>query len=203
VPDIVFRIVLPLYGAAGLMMLLFRRAQLAKRLGHDPFVIRPLRQSGTLAAYLELVFVTGEVLLALDIVINAFWADAVRARLAVPLLRESAVVGWVAFGVLTAGLVLCAVSIRQMGTSWRIGIDPEHPGPLVMTGVYRYVRHPIYTGMMLMVCGLAGVTADALSIAVAVGTLTGLPVQSYLEEEFLSARHGDAYADYRRRTRRF
>ena len=82
-------------------------------------------------------------------------------------------------------------------------MDRAHPGALVTGGIYGRVRHPIYTGVMLIVCGAAAVTGDLLAIAVAAAAVVGLPVQARLEEEFLAARHGDVYTEYRQRTRRF
>jgi protein-S-isoprenylcysteine O-methyltransferase Ste14 len=202
-PDIIFRLVLPLYGALSVLALLYHRARMRRQIGHDPVVIRPLRRSGALATWLELVFVIGALVSVVDVVVNALAPGVVRRGLAVPLLRESALMGWAGLSLMTAGLVVCSVAIRHMGTSWRMGVDREHPGALVTGGIYGRVRHPIYTGVMLIVCGAAAVTSDVLSIAVAAAAVVALPVQARLEEEFLAARHGDAYVEYRQRTRRF
>ena len=71
------------------------------------------------------------------------------------------------------------------------------------SGLYARVRHPIYTGMLLATAGLACLTADLLSAAVAVAAFVSLPVQARLEEEFLLSRHPDVYPDYLARTGRF
>lgn len=90
-----------------------------------------------------------------------------------------------------------------MGTSWRIGIDREKPGSLVIGGLFERMRHPIYAGMLLVVSGMVGVTGDLLSIAVAAAAWVGIPVQARLEEDFLLSVHGDEYRTYRARTGRF
>jgi protein-S-isoprenylcysteine O-methyltransferase Ste14 len=202
VPEIIFRFILPLYGVLVVVGLLVRRSLVRRQIGHDPIVLRPLRNTGT-ASWLEQVLVVCAIVLITDIVLNAVAPDVVSQRLAVPLLRGFAPAQWSGLLLMTAGLVVCGVAIGHMGTSWRMGVDREHPGDLVTRGIYRRVRHPIYTGVMLIVCGAAAVTADALSIPVAAATLVALPVQARLEEEFLAGRHGEVYAEYRQNTRRF
>jgi protein-S-isoprenylcysteine O-methyltransferase Ste14 len=202
VPEIIFRFVLPLYGVLVVVGLLVRRSLVRRQIGHDPIVIRPLRNTGT-ASWLEQVLLMCAIVLVTDIVLNAVAPDAMSQRLAVPLLRGFAPAQWTGLFLMTAGLVVCGVAIGHMGTSWRMGVDREHPGDLVTRGIYRRVRHPIYTGVMFIVCGAAAVTADVLSIPVAAVTLVSLPVQARLEEEFLAGRHGEVYAEYRQNTRRF
>jgi len=202
VPEIIFRFVLPLYGVLVVVGLLVRRSLVRRQIGHDPIVVRPLRNTGT-ASWLEQVLLMCAIVLVTDIVLNAVAPDAMSQRLAVPLLRGFAPAQWTGLFLMTAGLVVCGVAIGHMGTSWRMGVDREHPGDLVTRGIYRRVRHPIYTGVMFIVCGAAAVTADVLSIPVAAVTLVSLPVQARLEEEFLAGRHGEVYAEYRQNTRRF
>lgn len=202
-PETIFRVVLPLYAVLALGGLLVRRSLVRRRIGHDPVVIRPFRHSGAAASWLERVLVLAAIVSCLDIVLNAAAPAFVSSRLAVPLLRDLPVVGWTGLTLMMAGLLVCSVAIGHMGTSWRMGVDRDHPGDLVTRGIYHRVRHPIYSGLMLIVCGLAGVTADALSIAVAAAAFVGLPVQARLEEEFLAGRYGEVYAEYRQKTRRF
>jgi len=202
VPEIIFRVVLPLYGVLVVVGLLVRRSLVRRQIGHDPIVLRPLRNTGT-PSWLEQVLLLCAIVLVTDIVLNAVAPDVVSQRLAVPLLRGFAPAQWTGLFLMTAGLVVCGVAIGHMGTSWRMGVDREHPGDLVTRGLYRRVRHPIYTAAMFVVCGAAAVTADVLSIPVAAATLVSLPVQARLEEEFLAGRHGEAYAEYRQNTRRF
>jgi protein-S-isoprenylcysteine O-methyltransferase Ste14 len=207
VPDFIFRVVLPLYGVLAFVGVWRCRSVVRRQTGHDPIVIAPLGKTRSAAtrveAWLELVFLLCASVAAADIGLNALAPDAVGRRLAVPLLRDFAPIGWTGLFLMTAGLVVCSVAMRDMGMSWRMGVDREHPGVLVTRGIYGRIRHPIYTGIMLVVCGAAAITADVLSIAVAAAALVGLPVQARLEEEFLAGRHGNMYAEYRQKTRRF
>ena len=202
-PTAVFQIVLPVYTVVALSTMAMRRLAVRKQTGVDPLALRPLQGANTATRYVERALVLGAIALNVDILVNALTPQMVADSLAVPLLRESEVLGWIGLAMLASGLALDVVALFDMGESWRVGIDQQHPGPLVMTGVYSRVRHPIYTAGMLMVCGQAFVTADIMSIPVAAAALVGLPIQAYLEEEFLAECYGATYVDYCQRTRRF
>ena len=55
--------------------------------------------------------------------------------------------------ILAAGAALSLASIFLMGRAWRIGIDPENRTELADQGPYRWVRHPIYSGWLVMLIG--------------------------------------------------
>jgi protein-S-isoprenylcysteine O-methyltransferase Ste14 len=199
----VFRIILPLYAVLAVVGILANRSRVARQIGRDPIVVRPHRGTDAPHRYLESVLLVGGVILACDVLLNAVVPEVVAQRWAVPALRQSTVFRWLGLASMTGGLFLCAVAVTQMGTSWRIGIDRETPGSLVSGGVFQEVRHPIYAGMLLVASGMALVTGDLISIAVAAAAWVGIPVQARLEEEFLLSRHGEEYRTYRARTGRF
>jgi protein-S-isoprenylcysteine O-methyltransferase Ste14 len=74
-------------------------------------------------------------------------------------------------------------------------------GGLVTTGPYRYLRHPIYASILLLVW--AGVAANASPTGVALGLVaTAMLVLRMLFEETLLRRTYPEYDDYARRTKR-
>jgi protein-S-isoprenylcysteine O-methyltransferase Ste14 len=199
----VFRIILPLYAVLAVFGILVNRSRVSRKIGRDPIVVRPLRVADAPHRYLESVLLVGGAILASDVLLNAIVPDAVAERWSVPALRQSMVCRWLGLASMTGGLLLSAAAVTHMGASWRIGIDREKPGSLVVDGLFERVRHPIYAGMLLVVSGMAGVTGDLISIAVAAAAWVGIPVQARLEEEFLLSVHGDEYRSYRGRTGRF
>ncbi|MCP5179849.1 MAG: isoprenylcysteine carboxylmethyltransferase family protein [Pseudomonadales bacterium] len=90
-----------------------------------------------------------------------------------------------------------------MGRSWRIGIDNTHPGTLVAHGPFRMSRNPIFLGLRINLLGVFLVIPDATTLCVFVAAEILLQVQVRLEEQYLAARHGAAYADYRGRVARW
>jgi protein-S-isoprenylcysteine O-methyltransferase Ste14 len=200
---VVFTIILPFYAVLAVLGILANRVRVSKQIGRDPVVVRPLRGTDAPHRYLESVLLIGGGVLLFDILLNAMFPEVVAQRWAVSAIRYSTACRWLGLAAMTGGLAVCFVAVTHMGTSWRIGIDREAPGSLVSGGVYQRVRHPIYSGMLLVVSGVALVTGDLISIAVAGAAWAGIPLQARLEEEFLISRHGDEYAKYKERTGRF
>jgi protein-S-isoprenylcysteine O-methyltransferase len=70
--------------------------------------------------------------------------------------------------------------------------------------LYRYVRHPAYTGMLMAFLGLGASFANWLSLVALMLPITLAGVNRVAkEEQALHAALGPAYADYCARTRRF
>lgn len=105
---------------------------------------------------------------------------------------------------LLAGGGLTVLAQFQMGASWRIGVDPGEQTALVSHGVFRFVRNPIYTGMLLALAGLALLVPNALSFLGAglVGAGLELHVRR-VEEPHLRRLHGERYRAYARSAGRF
>jgi protein-S-isoprenylcysteine O-methyltransferase Ste14 len=100
------------------------------------------------------------------------------------------------------GTTYVMVAQAQMGASWRIGIGDE-PTALVVTGLYRWSRHPIYTGVLLWLWSLVLVVPSVFLAVVAAVIVVVVAIEARLEEQHLTAVHGDAYRDYARRVGRF
>ncbi|MCL2457314.1 MAG: isoprenylcysteine carboxylmethyltransferase family protein [Desulfobulbus sp.] len=100
----------------------------------------------------------------------------------------------------TAGYGLCIASLKD---SFRIGIDANTPGRLITGGIFRYSRNPLYLSLLTLYLGLLLVFANA-AMAVNLGISVFLILrQIFREEKFLFQRHGEEYAAYCRKTRRF
>jgi protein-S-isoprenylcysteine O-methyltransferase Ste14 len=93
-----------------------------------------------------------------------------------------------------AGIGLRAWSIATLGRlfQYRIEVQPGHR--VVSDGPYRYVRHPSYSGIVLVLIGIALATGDVLSvIVVAVLGSIGLAVRIRAEERQLTDALGAQY----------
>lgn len=87
---------------------------------------------------------------------------------------ETASLWRIAGGVLAlVGLVLMLWSARSLGRSLTALPEPVAGGDLVMSGPYRWVRHPMYTGVFLMFSGIA-LLFDSLAGVVLSVSLVGL-----------------------------
>ena len=105
---------------------------------------------------------------------------------------QAAGVGLGVFGI--AATVYAQV---YMGESWRIGVDPNETTTLVRSGVFGWVRNPIFTAMLVFGAGLALVTPNVVALGGFVLLLLSIELQvRVVEEPYLAAVHGDAYHAY-------
>lgn len=106
------------------------------------------------------------------------------------------------FGLLVAGFALMVVAALRLGRALTPTPVPTRFGDLTTTGMYRYMRHPIYTGVLLVVVGLALRSGSLIHAAVAVVTVLFFNAKAGWEEARL-AEHYDGYAAYAAVTPRF
>lgn len=78
---------------------------------------------------------------------------------------------------------------------------PIDGAPLIETGAYRLIRHPIYSGLVLGAVGWGLVTGSVVAIVTAGALFLLFAGKSRREEVWLTAAH-PGYADYQRRTKR-
>jgi protein-S-isoprenylcysteine O-methyltransferase Ste14 len=113
-----------------------------------------------------------------------------------PLARVLQIAGAVLLGVAGA-LTLAAVA--ALGRSFRIGPRPRPGTRMVSKGVYRHLRHPMYTSVVVVCIGLA-LLRPTVAVAVCVLAIIAFYlVKARHEETLLAARYPD-YPEYRRRT---
>ncbi len=119
---------------------------------------------------------------------------------------------------LTSGLFFCAaIIILVLGAGiyiwciWDFAIfgrgtpaPIDQPKRLVVRGLYRYTRNPMYVGVLTVILGWAILfrAVPLLFYAIGVGTVFHLFIVFY-EERHLQRKFGDEYNDYRSRTGRW
>jgi protein-S-isoprenylcysteine O-methyltransferase Ste14 len=131
-------------------------------------------------------------------IVRFAWGGAAAVGASVP----PAPVAAAGLALVALAIVVVAVAQQQMGASLRVGI-PEEDTALVSRGLYRWVRNPIFLGMLLGLLGSAVAVPAAWSIAVWLGATATIAYQVRLEEEHLLERHGEAYRAYATRVGRF
>ena len=102
---------------------------------------------------------------------------------------------------MAAGLWLFWRSHVDLGDNWSVTLEIDAKHRLVTRGVYRLVRHPMYTSFFVSGIGQALLLANwvagaAALVAVAVLVIVRLPN----EEAMMIEAFGDEYRDYMRRT---
>ena len=100
-----------------------------------------------------------------------------------------------------AGLAITLWARVMLGRNWSGSITHKEDHELVERGPYRFVRHPIYTGMLLMVIGSA-LVRDTWDAAAAIVLFAAVHIWKLRQEEALMTRYfPDSYPAYRTRTK--
>jgi len=101
-------------------------------------------------------------------------------------------------------LASCVTTVAQaqMGRSWRIGIDTMAT-PLVTHGLYRWIRSPIYTSILIGVLGTAIVIGSAIPFGCLLALWLLFMWEARREEAHLMRLHPEAFAAWTATTGRF
>ena len=86
--------------------------------------------------------------------------------------------------------------------NFNIRPEPRATGHLVVTGPYRFVRHPMYVALLLLAAALVVAYAEAAKAGCLAALVAVLWGKTVLEERGLRARYPE-YAGYAQRVSRF
>jgi hypothetical protein len=113
---------------------------------------------------------------------------------------------WIAAACSLAAVAVFAMSARSLQSFDPLGLGPirahlrgeEHrPGPFILRGAYRWVRHPLYSCIIVLFWTNPELTVDRLLFNV---LWTGwIVLGAILEERDLAREFGDAYVRYQQR----
>jgi protein-S-isoprenylcysteine O-methyltransferase Ste14 len=95
-----------------------------------------------------------------------------------------------------AGLAFCVWARVTIAANWSSDVQLKRDHELIVAGPYRWVRHPIYTGLIMMFAGTAlavGEWRAALAVAVAAAAFW---LKLRREEALMRRQFGEAYARY-------
>ena len=118
------------------------------------------------------------------------------ARRFVPQLPAIAYGGFVA---MLAGLAIAVWARVHLGQYWSDKVVLRVDHELVLTGPYAYMRHPIYSGVLLGVAGTALVLGEWRGLLAFFLLLTNYSIKAQREERILSARFGQEFYDHEQR----
>lgn len=106
--------------------------------------------------------------------------------------------GWVLVAV---GACLAVAGVVALGRNLSVLPDPVRGAPLVVSGPYRIVRNPIYSGLILGAFGWGLAVHGTLTLLYAVALFVFFDIKSRREERLLGERFPQ-YDEYQRRVRK-
>jgi len=107
----------------------------------------------------------------------------------------------VAAAVTAAGLSVALWVRAMLGGNWSGMTVLKDRHELIDRGPYALVRHPIYTGMLLMVLGSVMFWGTKDGVVMFAIIVVGLLLKAWTEERWLTKHFPDAYPRYRTRVR--
>jgi len=108
---------------------------------------------------------------------------------------------WLAALIVLLGLAVCLWARLALGGNWSGAVTLKQDHELIERGPYHYVRHPIYTGFLLMAFGTAALHGRAAEFVFVGLIFLGFWFKLRAEEELLTRHFPEAYPQYRRRVK--
>ena len=107
-------------------------------------------------------------------------------------------------GCALVGVVGAVLAQRSMGDSWRVGVDESETTELVTSGLFAWVRNPIFSFVGISLLGLILLVPNPLAFLAGGLAAIGIELQvRAVEEPYLERTHGSAYRTYAARVGRF
>ena len=110
---------------------------------------------------------------------------------------------WPGVGVCAVAAVFLTWTLRSLGPNLTDTVVTRQAHTLVTHGPYRWVRHPFYDALALLILAFSLIAANWFLLLTGGVVLFLLVVRTRTEEEKLLLRFGDAYRAYVKQTGRF
>jgi protein-S-isoprenylcysteine O-methyltransferase Ste14 len=110
---------------------------------------------------------------------------------------------WSGIVLMYAGMALRFYAIHVLGTFFTTDVAISPQQSVIETGPYRFIRHPSYTGVLILLLGFGFCLTNWLSLLVLMGcALMGFRYRIHVEEQVLLKQLGQPYQEYMRHTKR-
>lgn len=108
----------------------------------------------------------------------------------------------VAFSILAIfGLIILLLARFELGRNWSFKVVLKENHELITSGLYSYVMHPIYTGLLLLVLASFLWLGNLAGFIVLIIVFISFLYKAYSEEKLLKTYFGEKYTTYKYRTK--
>lgn len=116
---------------------------------------------------------------------------------------RSAAVADLGLAIVLVGVGLAVWARHCLGGNWSSAVTLKEGHELITRGPYRWIRHPIYTGLAVGIAGTALVIGQARGLIALAAVLIGHVLKARKEEAWLRREFGEAFERHRERTGMF
>lgn len=113
------------------------------------------------------------------------------------ILPQTLVDFWAGVALVVLGLAFTVWARIHLGSNWSGTVTVKSGHELVTTGPYAWVRHPIYTGLLLALTGCTIARGDLRGLVALVIAVAALWRKLRIEERWMEQTFGQAYTEYR------
>jgi protein-S-isoprenylcysteine O-methyltransferase Ste14 len=103
---------------------------------------------------------------------------------------------WLGAAITLAGVSFAIWARWNLGQNWSAAVTIKQGHQIIRTGPYAYIRHPIYTGMLVGVFGSALTAGEYRGLLAFAIILFGFYRKARKEEKFLAANFGEAFLEH-------
>ena len=139
-------------------------------------------------------------ILGFTLIFREGFAGSLLAR---PIISSNPLLLWLCVMVAILGLLFAVWARLILGSNWSGTVTIKTNHQLIRRGPYRWIRHPIYTGMLAALLATAliqGLLSGMIGFAF---VLLALYRKARREESFLSQEFGEGFSEHRQHTGMF
>ena len=116
---------------------------------------------------------------------------------------DSNTIRYLGLCMIVAGIIIRMISIGTLGKYFTVNLAVHEDHKLVRNGLYRYIRHPSYTGSLLSFLGLGLTFNNWIGLVVIfIPILSSFLYRINIEEKLLLDRFGSEYSEYKTHSKR-